>query len=41
MADLLRELVAGGSPEQLRQRAARLLQRIDAWRSREPGDDDE
>jgi len=41
MADLLRELVAGVPPEQLRERAARVLQRIDAWRSREPGDDDE
>ena len=41
MADLLRELVTGVPPEQLRERAAHVLQRIDAWRSREPGDDDE
>ena len=41
MAQLLRELVAGGTSEHLRSRAARLLERIDTERSREPGEDDE
>jgi hypothetical protein len=41
MAQILRELVAGGTSEHLRSRAARLLERIDTGRSREPGKDDE
>jgi hypothetical protein len=41
MAALLRELVAGVPASHLRDRAARLLNRIDTGRGREPGDDDE
>ncbi len=41
MAALLRELVAGVPAERLRERASRLLDRIDAWRPREPGVDGE
>jgi hypothetical protein len=41
MAQILRELVAGVAAEQLRGRAARVLERIDAGRDREPGEDDE
>ena len=41
MAQILRELVAGVPAEQLRTRAAQVLDRIDAERSREPGEDDE
>jgi hypothetical protein len=41
MAQILRELVAGVPPEQLRERAARVLDRIDTGRAREPGEDDE
>jgi hypothetical protein len=41
MAQILRELVAGASPEQLRGRAAQALDRIDTGRDREPGEDDE
>jgi hypothetical protein len=41
MAQILRELVAGVPAEHLRGRAARVLERIDAGREREPGEDDE
>jgi hypothetical protein len=41
MAQILRELVAGVSPEQLRARAALILAKIDQRASREPGEDDE
>jgi hypothetical protein len=41
MAQILRELAAGVPAEQLRRRAALLLERIDAVRDREPGEDDE
>src|SRR6202521_5570336 len=41
MAQILRELAAGVPAEQLRGRAARVLDRIDVGRSREPGEDDE
>ena len=41
MAALLRELVAGASSDDLRERAARILGRIDQPRPREPGEDDE
>ena len=41
MAELLRELAAGLPAEQLRERAARILRRIDSAQSREPGEDDE
>jgi hypothetical protein len=41
MAQILRELVAGVPAEHLRGRAAHVLERIDAGREREPGEDDE
>jgi hypothetical protein len=41
MAQILRELVAGASAEQLRGRAAQALERIGTGRAREPGEDDE
>jgi hypothetical protein len=41
MAQILRELVAGVSAEQLREHAAQVLERIDTGQSREPGEDDE
>jgi hypothetical protein len=41
MAQILRELVAGVSAEQLLTRAAQVLVRIDTGRDREPGEDDE
>jgi hypothetical protein len=41
MAQILRELAAGVPTEQLRTRAAQVLERIDASRDREPGEDDE
>ena len=41
MAQILRELVAGVPGEQLRGGAAQVLERIDAGRDREPGEDDE
>jgi hypothetical protein len=41
MAQILRELVAGLPTEQLRSRAEQVLERIDAGRDREPGEDDE
>ena len=41
MAQILRELVAGVAAEQLRSRAAQVLERIDAGREREAGEDDE
>jgi hypothetical protein len=41
MAQILRELVSGVPAEQLRTRAAQVLDRIDAGRDREPGGDDE
>ena len=41
MAQILRELVAGVPAEQLRERAAQVLDRIDTGRDREPGEDDE
>jgi hypothetical protein len=41
MADLLCDLLAGVPAEQLRPRAAQLLERIDTGRDREPGEDDE
>ena len=39
MAQILRELAAGVPAEQLRERAAQVLERIDAGRDREPGED--
>ena len=41
MAQILRELVAGVPAEQLRTRAAQVLERIDTGRDREPGEDDD
>jgi hypothetical protein len=41
MAQILREFVAGVPAEQLRTRAAQVLDRIDAGRDRERGEDDE
>ena len=41
MAQILRDLVAGVPSALLRRRAARVLSRLDAGRSREPGDDDQ
>jgi hypothetical protein len=41
MAQILRELVAGVPAGHLRSRAAEVLERIDAGRDREPGEDDE
>jgi hypothetical protein len=41
VAQILRELVAGASVEQLRRHAARVLERIDTGRAREPGENDE
>ena len=41
MAQILRDLVAGKPAEQLRGRAAQVLDRIDTGRAREPGEDDE
>jgi hypothetical protein len=41
MAQILRELVAGAPAEQLRRRAAQVLEQIDAGREREPGEDNE
>jgi len=41
MAQILRELVAGVPVEQLPERAARVLERMDAGREREPNEDDE
>jgi hypothetical protein len=41
MAALLRAFVAGASSDDLRERAARILGRIDHPRTREPGEDDE
>jgi hypothetical protein len=41
IAALLRELVAGATSEHLRRHAARILERIDSGRLREPGEDDE
>jgi hypothetical protein len=41
MAQILRELVAGVPAETLCRRAARVLERIDNGRTREPGEDDE
>jgi hypothetical protein len=41
MAQILRELVAGVPAEQLRLRAAEVLERIDTARSRGPCEDDD
>jgi hypothetical protein len=41
MADLLCELLAGLSVEQLRPRAASIMRQIERYRMREPGEDDE
>jgi hypothetical protein len=41
MADLLCDLLAGVSAEQLRQRAAIIMRQIERYRAREPGEDDE
>jgi hypothetical protein len=41
MAALLRALVAGVSPEQLRQRAASIMRQIERHQIREPGEDGE
>jgi hypothetical protein len=41
MAQILRELAAGASVEDLRRRATRVLEQIDTGGEREPGDDDE
>jgi hypothetical protein len=41
MAQMLREFVAGAPAEQLRGRAAQVLEWIDTGRAREPGEDDE
>jgi hypothetical protein len=41
MAQILRELAAGVPAEHLRRRAAQVLERIDAGRAREPGEDNE
>ena len=41
MAQVLREIVAGIPVEQLRTRAAQVLDRIDTGQDREPGEDDE
>jgi hypothetical protein len=41
MAQILRELIAGAPAEHLGRRAAQVLDRINAGREREPGEDDE
>ncbi len=41
MADLLNDLLAGASTEELRPRAAAIMRQIEGHRVREPGDDDE
>jgi hypothetical protein len=41
MAQILRELVAGVSPAQLRLRATAILRQIDRRAPREPGEDDD
>jgi len=41
MADLLCELLAGVSVEQLRPRAASIMRQIERYRMREPGENDE
>ena len=41
MAELLRELIAGGSIDALKVQAAAILRRIDRGRPRDPGEDDE
>lgn len=41
MAELLRDLLAGGPVESLREQAAAILRHIDRGRPREPGEDDE
>ena len=41
MAQILRELVSGVPAEYLRSRAEQVLERINAGREREPGEDDE
>jgi hypothetical protein len=41
MAQILRELAAGVPADRLRRRAAKVLERIDTWRERERGEDDE
>jgi hypothetical protein len=41
MASLLRQLVAGATPETLRERAELILREIDRCAPREPGEDDE
>jgi hypothetical protein len=41
MAQILRDLLAGVLAEQLRTRAAQVLDRIDSGQDREPGEDDE
>jgi hypothetical protein len=41
MAQILRALVGAASVEELRRRAAEVLERIDAGREREAGEDDE
>ena len=41
MAQILRELVAGIPVEQLRTRAAQVLDRIDTGQDRQPGEDDD
>jgi hypothetical protein len=40
MAQILRELAAGVSPEQLRARASAILREIERRAPREPGEDD-
>ena len=40
MADLLCDLLAGVSVEQLRPRAASIMRQIERYRVREPGEDD-
>ena len=41
MADLLCDLLAGVSVEQLRPRAASIMRQIERYRMGEPGEDDE
>jgi hypothetical protein len=41
MADLLCDLLAGATAEQLRPRARSIIRKIERYRTREPGEDDE
>jgi hypothetical protein len=40
MVEVLRELAAGASVDELRIQVLRILSRVDEWHAREPGEDD-